>query len=231
MANNPLEKDYIQRDAAGAVTIIEAAVQVALAATEKHCQRCSSRVSADEYARSNQAFQRVFCDRCFDEVFLERRRFEVHVEMDKTILPPFEDTVKENSFAQYNWAGHRASGLISFSINGAADILNASGRSDHGALPQPGNGGQEELPIKVQDDKEHLLTLIMPASKANSVYMRVSLIGSNGRTETLRYLNTPDSDSILQFRFQGPSTLRIRMTSEPIKLWLALIGPAAIFFD
>jgi hypothetical protein len=149
----------------------------------------------------------------------------------KTILPPFEDTVKENSFAQYNWAGHRASGLISFSINGAADILNASGRSDHGALPQPGNGGQEELPIKVQDDKEHLLTLIMPASKANSVYMRVSLIGSNGRTETLRYLNTPDSDSILQFRFQGPSTLRIRMTSEPIKLWLALIGPAAIFFD
>lgn len=35
MANNPAEKDYIQRDAAGAVTIIEAAVQVALAAAER----------------------------------------------------------------------------------------------------------------------------------------------------------------------------------------------------
>jgi hypothetical protein len=85
MANNPAEKDYIQRDAAGAVTIIEAAVQVALAAAEKHCQRCSSRVSADEYARSHQAFQRVFCDRCFDEVFLERRNFETQVEINKTI--------------------------------------------------------------------------------------------------------------------------------------------------
>ena len=85
MANNLSEKDYIQRDAACAVTIIEAAVQVAIAATEKHCQRCSLRVSADEYARSNQAFQRVFCDRCFDEIFLERRNFETQVEINKTI--------------------------------------------------------------------------------------------------------------------------------------------------
>jgi len=37
------------------------------------------------YARSNQAFQRVFCDRCFDEVFLERRNFETQVEINKTI--------------------------------------------------------------------------------------------------------------------------------------------------
>lgn len=85
MAKNLSEKDYIQRDAAGAVNFIEAAVQVAVAATAQHCQRCSSRVSADEYARSNQAFQRVFCDRCFDEVFLERRNFETQVEINKTI--------------------------------------------------------------------------------------------------------------------------------------------------
>ena len=34
---------------------------------------------------SQQAFQRVFCDRCFDEVFLERRNFQTQVEINKTI--------------------------------------------------------------------------------------------------------------------------------------------------
>jgi hypothetical protein len=42
-------------------------------------------VSTDEFARSDQAFQRAFCDRCFDEVFLERRNFETQVELNKTI--------------------------------------------------------------------------------------------------------------------------------------------------
>ena len=52
----------------------------------KHrCQRCNAPVNADEVARSNQAFQRVYCDRCFDEVFLERRNFEVQVELNKHI--------------------------------------------------------------------------------------------------------------------------------------------------
>ena len=85
MARNPAEKDYIQRDAATAVTFIEEALRIAASATEQHCQRCSTCVSANEYARSNQAFQRVFCDRCFDEVFLERRNFETQVELNKTI--------------------------------------------------------------------------------------------------------------------------------------------------
>ena len=42
-------------------------------------------VTAEEYAHSHQAFQRIFCDRCFDEVFLERRNFETQVEINKTI--------------------------------------------------------------------------------------------------------------------------------------------------
>ncbi len=42
-------------------------------------------MTADEYARSQQAFQREFCDRCFDEVFLERRNFETQVEINKTV--------------------------------------------------------------------------------------------------------------------------------------------------
>lgn len=85
MAANHAEKDYIRRDAAAAVASIEEAVCISNLAVERRCQRCNARVTADEYARSNQTFQRVFCDRCFDEVFLERRNFETQVELNKTI--------------------------------------------------------------------------------------------------------------------------------------------------
>ncbi|MFA6291396.1 MAG: hypothetical protein WC637_06410 [Victivallales bacterium] len=85
MAKNPDEQPYIQRDAASAVAFIEEAQRIAAAAKAKHCQRCNDHVSAEEYARSHQTFQRIFCDRCFDEVFLERRNFEMQVELNKTI--------------------------------------------------------------------------------------------------------------------------------------------------
>lgn len=85
MAVNPDGEEYIRRDAASAVTFIEEAVRVAESAAEHRCQRCGSAVTAAEYARSNQAFQRVFCDRCFDETFLARRNFEMQVEINKTI--------------------------------------------------------------------------------------------------------------------------------------------------
>ena len=82
---NPSEKDYIRRDAAATAAFVEEAVRIAASAAEHHCQRCHARVTADEYARSDQTFQRIFCDRCFDEVFLERRNFETQVEINKTI--------------------------------------------------------------------------------------------------------------------------------------------------
>ncbi len=86
MSKNPAEQPYIQRDAASAVVFIEEALRIAATSEEKHCQRCNGRVSAEEYARSHQAFQRIFCDRCFDEIFLERRNFETQVELNKTIV-------------------------------------------------------------------------------------------------------------------------------------------------
>jgi len=85
MADNPDEKDYVRRDAAAAVEHIEEVLRVAAAAAVHKCQRCSARVSADEYARSHASFQRPFCDRCFDEVFLDRRNFETKVELSKTV--------------------------------------------------------------------------------------------------------------------------------------------------
>lgn len=85
MARNPSLQPYLQRDAQAAVAFIEEAVRIAVSDEEKRCQRCNIRVTAEEYARSQQAFQRIFCDRCFDEVFLERRNFETQVEINKTI--------------------------------------------------------------------------------------------------------------------------------------------------
>ena len=85
MANNQAERDYIRRDAVAAVAFIEEALRIAVAAEKHHCQRCNALVTAAEFARSHQVFQRVFCDRCFDEVFLERRNFETQVEINKTI--------------------------------------------------------------------------------------------------------------------------------------------------
>lgn len=85
MAANTAEKEYIRRDATSAVEFIEEALRVAEASAVHRCQRCHAKTTADEFARSNQAFQRVFCDRCFDEIFLERRNFETQVELNKTI--------------------------------------------------------------------------------------------------------------------------------------------------
>ena len=85
LAQNPAAQDYLRRDAEAAAVFIEETIQIAAAAAEHHCQRCNTRVTADEYARSQQAFQRIFCDRCFDEVFLARRNFEMQVEINKTI--------------------------------------------------------------------------------------------------------------------------------------------------
>lgn len=85
MAANAAEKEYIRRDAASAVELIEEALRIAEASAVHRCQRCHAETTAEEFARSNQAFQRIFCDRCFDEIFLERRNFETQVELNKTV--------------------------------------------------------------------------------------------------------------------------------------------------
>jgi hypothetical protein len=85
LARNPAQRDYVRAAAATAADAIEQAAKDALAGVKHRCQRCGAAASAEEYARSQQAFQRVYCDRCFDEVFLERRNFETQVEINKTV--------------------------------------------------------------------------------------------------------------------------------------------------
>lgn len=85
LARNPAQRDYVRAAAATVADAIEQAGQDAAAGLKHRCQRCGSPAPADEVARSTQTFQRTYCDRCFDEVFLERRNFETQVELNKTI--------------------------------------------------------------------------------------------------------------------------------------------------
>ncbi len=82
---NPAEKDYVRRSVAAAGKTIREAMRIADQGTVRRCGRCSRQVAGDEYARSQKAFQRTYCDTCFDEVFLKRRNWETQVELNKTI--------------------------------------------------------------------------------------------------------------------------------------------------
>lgn len=85
LLRNPAERDYVKRSVVAAGKTIREAMEMAAQQAVHMCRRCGTRVSADEYARSQKAFQRVFCDKCFDEVYLERRNFDTKVELNKTI--------------------------------------------------------------------------------------------------------------------------------------------------
>ena len=85
IAENPLEKDYNIRDAKLAIQIINEALRIREESAIHTCTRCSIRISPEEYAQSQKAFQRSYCDKCFDEVYLKRRNFDTKVELNKKI--------------------------------------------------------------------------------------------------------------------------------------------------
>ena len=82
---NPAEKDYVKRSVESAGKTIREAMRIAEHAAVHKCGRCARSVAADEYARSQKAFQRTYCDTCFDGVFLKRRNWETQVDLNKTI--------------------------------------------------------------------------------------------------------------------------------------------------
>lgn len=82
---NPAEKDYVKRSVEAAGKTICEALRLAERKAVRRCGRCSQTVAPDEYARSQKAFQRTFCDKCFDEVFLQRRNWETRVDLNKTV--------------------------------------------------------------------------------------------------------------------------------------------------
>jgi len=50
------------------------------------CTRCGRETTPHAHSRSQQAFQRTFCDACFDEAYLGRRNFDTKVDLNKTIV-------------------------------------------------------------------------------------------------------------------------------------------------
>ena len=82
---SPVEKDYVKRSVLTAGKTIREALRIAEKKAVHSCRRCGVKLAPDEYARSQKAFQRSFCDPCFDDVYLDRRNFETKVELQKTI--------------------------------------------------------------------------------------------------------------------------------------------------
>ncbi len=85
LAHNERAKEYVRRAAHSAATAIREAMRLRQENARQKCFRCGRETSAEEHARSQQAFQRTFCDPCFDEVYLDRRNFDTKVELNKTI--------------------------------------------------------------------------------------------------------------------------------------------------
>jgi len=83
--NNSLEADYNQKQAKRSIEIIEKSLAIYEKSLNRHCQKCGNEIAADEYARSHKAFQRSYCDNCFDEVYLQRRNWNSRVELNKNI--------------------------------------------------------------------------------------------------------------------------------------------------
>jgi len=85
LAVNERAKEYVRRAAHSAADAIREAIRLELEGARYKCARCSREATAEQHTRSQQAFQRAFCDGCFDEVFLDRRNFDTKVELNKTI--------------------------------------------------------------------------------------------------------------------------------------------------
>lgn len=85
LARNPASRHYVRAAAKAAADAINLAAKDAEAGVKHRCLRCNVVVSTEELARSQAAFNRAFCDRCFDETYLTRRNFEMQVEIEKTV--------------------------------------------------------------------------------------------------------------------------------------------------
>lgn len=85
LAESPRARDYVAVAALSAAEAIRAAQQQQAEQATQRCTRCEATVAPDEVERSQQAFHRTYCDKCFDEVFLRRRNWETRVELKKTI--------------------------------------------------------------------------------------------------------------------------------------------------
>lgn len=84
--NRPTEPDYNLRSALRAIEQVQAAANAKRLASPAACARCGRHTTPAEREMSERQFQRVYCDACFNAVFIERRNFDAKVQNQKTIL-------------------------------------------------------------------------------------------------------------------------------------------------
>lgn len=80
LAVRPNCKNYIPVAAAAAARTIREAVRHREQQRERRCLKCGKPVAFDEFERSIRLFQRIYCDKCFDETCVKRRNWETNVE-------------------------------------------------------------------------------------------------------------------------------------------------------
>ena len=85
-ANRPAGPVYVLSAALRAIEQIEAAARKRSEFGPSACSRCGCTTTDDERQLSERQFQRIYCNKCFDAVFIERRNFDMKVQNQKTIL-------------------------------------------------------------------------------------------------------------------------------------------------
>jgi hypothetical protein len=85
VARNPGVRDYVREAAASAADAIEQAAADVAACVRHRCQRCNAGRSQQEHERAQAAFQRDYCDRCFDEVFLDTPQYKMSMFKKQTL--------------------------------------------------------------------------------------------------------------------------------------------------
>jgi hypothetical protein len=107
-ANRHAGPDYCLAAALKAIEQIEAAVQARRENAPASCSRCGRQTSADERRLAETQFQRVYCQACFNTVFIERRNFDMKVQNQKTILTADRTVVQSRGERQItDWLASR----------------------------------------------------------------------------------------------------------------------------
>lgn len=85
-ANRPAVPEYVLGSALRAIGQIESVAQSRCGHGPTACTRCGKTTTPEERKLSERQFQRIYCDACFNTVFIERRNFDMKVQNHKKIL-------------------------------------------------------------------------------------------------------------------------------------------------
>ena len=107
VVNRPSGPEYVLRAAMSAIEKIDEEARRQREFCPVACSRCGRQVSGSERELSERQFQRVYCDGCFNAVFIERRNFDMKVQNQKTIMAQDRTAVQSRGERDIaNWLSH-----------------------------------------------------------------------------------------------------------------------------